>query len=296
MEVVAVVLQKLLKSRAITSAKLPKEPRPDPLNIHTTNGFLVAQRLTGGRGVTTQEGVRFDRSAVGVEGIHVRGNGLLLRVSSVAVNAVEIWVQPVSLKKSLVFKQKSDRRFSVLAERKGAQTIFVEGSDSFARTKRLEDLFKISLQIALPAKGIDAVFETGGEEFLKTVNDSQAWVVFGRKKKRHAMSGTAHSLGFGRVAKGTSRCAGAGGEGKGAVRGNPESAPGIFPSRNRAEQVPLSRRSTGVRGPSECHAGPSSIVSIEHAPNPPKERTFLAALSPGSRGGEHDAVGQTRER
>jgi hypothetical protein len=214
MEMVAAVLQKLLKSRALAPAKLLKQPRSDPLNIHTTNGFFVAQRLTGGRGVTAQEGVRFDWRAVGVEGIHVRGNGLLLGVSSVVVNAVEIWIQPVGLEKPLVFKQKGNRRFSVFAERKGAQRIFVEGSDSFARTQRLENFFKISLQVALPAKGIDAVFETGGEEFLKAVNDSQARVVVGRKKERHAMSGTAYSLGFGRVSKGVFRRVGAGVEEK----------------------------------------------------------------------------------
>lgn len=133
--------------------------------------MLVGEAFAGGAVVGAEPGVGLDGGGVDVEGLDVGGDGALV-VAGVGEDAVEGRGKPVLAELALVFEEDVDggaaRRGDGGGE--GGEPGVVEGGDVLAGVGDVpHDFGEIAREGALPAEGVDAVGEGGGEQFVETV-------------------------------------------------------------------------------------------------------------------------------
>lgn len=157
-------------------------------NVDVPPGLVVAQPFAGGAMVSAQVSIGFDRGTIGMEGIDIGAHGTGFLVAGIVLNTVEDGSKTMCPKKLLVFDENVGGGSSFGAQGKGIKQGVVEAGDFFDEGKMLDDLAEITMQRALPAKGVDAVSKRRADQFIETFHHFDAGIGGRKGERRHARS------------------------------------------------------------------------------------------------------------
>ena len=135
--------------------------------------------------VGAKVGICFPGGTIRVKGKNVRGHRSGILIARIVLNAIENGFQMMILKQAVVFEELVDGGPACAAQREAQQKCLVESGNAFTDAELLHDFAEISGQRSFPTKGVNAVGERCGDEFLETFHPLDAGIIRRQGERSH---------------------------------------------------------------------------------------------------------------